>query len=222
MGKKPTNQNKPQTNPCLCSGLQCLQTPNHSAFYSMWWEGEKPEELPRPSSSVEINTGYSILMLATCSFLWMLVFPMDTPDNKKRKYIYIYITWQKGSGVYKCDLGLEEKEGWNEWKILSSSSLWLGAGPFFSLLKTHIGSNPDISTFTLPSILHRISDRPCISLCSRISINLHKRVSIGFVNGKREGQGWCQSSSWCGKPGRAANSSCRECFTSWYYLRQLI
>lgn len=91
------------------------------------------------------------------------------------------LTWQKGSGDCKCDLGPEEKEGWNKWKMLSSSSLWPGLGPFFSFLKTHIRFNPDIGTFTPPNILHLISDRPCV-------INLCKRVSIGFAKVRGSGK----------------------------------
>lgn len=163
--------------------MQCLQTPNHPHFYSTWWEGEKPEELSRLFSSVEINTRYSILILPTYSFLWMLMFPMDTHDRKKNTYNLTerLLTWQKGSGDCKCDLGPEEKEGWNKWKMLSSSSLWPGLGLFFSFLKTHIRFNPDIGTFTPPNILHLISDRPCV-------INLCKRVSIGFAKVRGSGK----------------------------------
>lgn len=70
-----------KTNQCLCSGLQCLQTPNHPLSYSTWWEVEKPEEFPWPFS----GAGYSILILAIYNFLWMLMFPMDT-HNRKKKY----------------------------------------------------------------------------------------------------------------------------------------
>lgn len=101
-----------------------------------------------------------------------------------------YTTLQQGSGDYKCDLGPEEKKDWNEWKMLSSSSLWLEPGPFFSFLKTHIRPKPGISTFTFPSILHHISDCPSISLCSSIFIKLCKRVSTGSANVLGSGKGW--------------------------------